>query len=379
MALLASAVARADAPADATVSFVNDVLPVLSKAGCSGGGCHAKPDGQNGFKLSIFSYDPAGDYRAIVKGDRGRRVFPAAPEESLLLRKATGAVEHGGGKRLDVDSDAYRLLLAWIGQGMPYTKPGDSTLIGIDVSPKVGRYQKGDRAQLTVTARYADGSTRDVTKLAEYASTEQAVATVDGAGQVAVANLAGEAVVTARFVGEVAVSRVTVPAEQLLPDSLYATLPANNFIDPLVYARLKELGLAPSELCTDAEFVRRASLDATGTLPTPDEVRTFLADESPDKRARLVDRLLAKPAYADYWATKWGDLLRPNTQRVGVKPVFLLDQWVRQSFRENKPYDVFVRELLTASGSTHEVGPVVLFRDRREPADLATYVSQVFL
>jgi hypothetical protein len=179
--------------------------------------------------------------------------------------------------------------------------------------------------------------------------------------------------------GEVAVARVTVPAERSLSDSVYTSLPVNNFIDEAVYARLKEQGIAPSEGCNDAEFVRRSSLDAIGVLPTPEQVREFLADAAPDKRARWVDRLLESPAYADYWATKWGDLLKPNTQRVGVKPVYLLDHWLRDSLRKNKPYDQFVREILTAQGSTHNFGPVVLFRDRREPADAGALVSQVFL
>lgn len=360
-------------------SFVHDILPVLSKAGCASGGCHAKPEGQNGFKLSIFSFDPQADYRAIVKGDRGRRVFPAAPQESLLLRKPTGAVEHGGGRRIDPGSPQYRLLIDWIAGGMTYAHPDESPLVGVSVEPSEGRYKKGSTQRLTVTARYANGTLRDVTTLADYASTEAEVARVDESGKIAIGKTTGAAVITARFMGEVAVSRITVPSDRQLPDSLYAGLPRNNFIDDAVYARLKELGFAPSELCSDAEFIRRASLDAIGVLPTAEEVRAFLADERSDKRERLIDALLERPAYADYWATKWGDLLRPNTQRVGVKPVFLLDRWIRDSLRTNMPYDQFVREILTAEGSTHENGPVVLFRDRREPADLTTFISQVFL
>lgn len=367
------------APADRAPGFVYDVLPMLSRAGCNAGGCHAKPEGQNGFKLSVFAFDPRADHRAIVKGDRGRRVFPAAPEESLLLRKATQAVEHGGGQRFEVGSAPHRLLTDWIAGGMPYAHPDDAALVGVDVYPRDRRYRKGATQALAVTARYADGLARDVTALAAFASTEPQVARVDDAGRIAVGDVTGGAVVTARFMGEVAVSRVTVPSERLLPDSLYAALPANNFIDEAVHARLKELGLAPSALCTDAEFIRRASLDAIGVLPTPDEARAFLADASPDKRARLVDQLLGRPAYADYWATKWGDLLRPNTQRVGVKPVYLIDRWIRDSLGSNMPHDQFARAILTAQGSTHEVGPVVLFRDRREPADLTTFVSQVFM
>jgi hypothetical protein len=367
------------ASSDEPPSFVHDVLPVLSKAGCNAGGCHAKPEGQNGFKLSIFSFDPQADYRAIVEGDRGRRIFPAAPEESLLLRKPTLAVEHGGGQRIDPGSARYRLLTDWIASGMTYSHPDEMPLVGISVYPADRRYRKDATQPLVVTARYADGVMRDVTALADFGSTEPEVARVDTEGRVTIGKTTGAAVITARFMGEVAVSRVTVPSDRQLPDSLYAALPSNNFIDDAVYARLKELGLAPSELCSDEEFIRRASLDAIGVLPTPDEVRAFLADERKDKRARLVDALLERPAYADYWATKWGDLLRPNTQRVGIKPVYLIDRWIRESLRTNMPHDQFVREILTAQGSTHENGPVVLFRDRREPADLTTFVSQVFM
>jgi hypothetical protein len=377
-----STVAEVSVPAAASdngISFINDVMPVLSRAGCNAGSCHAKPEGQNGFKLSVFAYDLKGDYKAIVKGDRGRRIFPAAPEESLLLLKPTQQVKHGGGQRFPVDSEPYRLLKTWIEQGLPYSQPTDAALVGLDVYPSERRYHKRAKQPLLVTARYADGSVRDVTDLADFSSNEKEIAKVEEGGLVTVGDVGGEGVVIARFMGLVAISRITVPADRALPDSTYASLPENNFIDSAVYARLKRLGLFPSDGCTDSEFIRRASLDAIGVLPTPADVQAFVSDANPDKRERLVDRLLASPAYADYWATKWGDLLRPNTQRVGVKPVYLLDQWLRQSFRADKPYDQFVREILTAEGSTHRYGPVVLFRDRREPADIAPMVSQLFM
>jgi hypothetical protein len=364
---------------EAPISFVNDVMPVITRLGCNAGACHAKPAGQNGFKLSVFGYDPKSDYRAIVKDERGRRIFPAAPEESLILRKPTLAVEHGGGLRLKTDSDAYRLLLRWIQQGMPYQRDGEPSLVGVEVDPKERRYQKGEVRPLRVTAKFSDSSTRDVTHLAEFASNEKELAKVDESGVVRVGEVSGEGVIIARYMGRVDVSRVTIPPEKTLPDSLYAGLPANNFIDTRVYERLKKLGLAPSAQCTDAEFLRRATLDVTGLLPTPDEARAFLADNDPAKRDKLIDRLLASPAYADHWANKWGDLLRPNPFRAGVKSVYTLDHWIRESFRQNKPYDRFVRELLTAQGSTHRDGPVVVFRDKREPQDIAPFVSQIFL
>jgi WD40 repeat protein len=367
------------AKTNAPLSFVNDVLPVLSKAGCNAGKCHAKPEGQNGFKLSVFAYDPKSDHREIVKDARGRRVFPAFAEESLILRKPTLALPHEGGERFKAGSKSYQTLVRWIEQGMPYSASNDPRLERITVSPGERRYRKGDQQALTVQAHYSDGSVRDVTELADFESNDKEIAEVNEKGLVTVGKLSGEGVIIVRFMGLVEVSRVSIPPDRSLPDSLYAALPVRNFIDELAYARFKTLGLLPSDPCRDSEFLRRAWLDTIGVLPTADEARRFLDDQAPDKRARLIDRLLQHPAYADHWATKWADLIRPNPDRAGVKSVFMLDQWLRESFRQNKPYDQFVREILTAQGSTHRYGPTVVFRDRREPEDITTLVSQVFL
>ncbi len=367
------------APTNSQLSFVNDVLPVLSKAGCNAGACHAKPQGQNGFKLSVFAYDPKSDYGHIVNASRGRRVSPANPAGSLLLQKPTMAITHGGGRRLEPGTELYQTLIDWIKQGMPYARSDEPALQDIKVFPAERRYQKEAAQPLLVQARYSDGSIRDVTHLAEFYSNDKEIARVDEHGVVSVGSLSGEGVVIARFMGLVSVSRITVPADHALPDALYAALPVNNEIDKLVYARLQKLGLSPSGPCSDNEFLRRASLDVTGVLPSPEEVRAFGQDSNPDKRNELINRLLASPAYADYWAVKWGDLIRPNPFRVGVKPVYLLDLWLRESFRENKPYDQFAREIVTAQGSTHKLGPVTVFRDRREPIDATTLISQIFL
>ncbi len=361
------------------ISFVNDILPVISRAGCNAGACHAKPAGQAGFKLSVFAFDPKSDYRAIVKDARSRRIFAAAPQESLLLQKPTMTLEHGGGLRLKPDSDAYRLILRWLLQGMPYAQPNDPVLASIEVSPREGTYAKQANQRLHVQAKYSDGSTRDVTHLASFLSNDKDFARVDETGQVRVGETPGEGVVIARYMGLVDVARFTIPPDKTLPDSLYAKLPVNNFIDHHVYERLKKLGIAPSELCTDSEFLRRAYLDVIGLLPTPEETEKFIADSDTNKRNKLIDQLLANPAYADHWANKWGDLLRPNPFRAGVKAVFTLDQWLRQSFRENKPFDQFFREILLAKGSTHKDGPTVIYRDKREPADITTFLSQIFL
>jgi hypothetical protein len=367
-----------DSPAP-KVSFVLDVLPAFSRAGCSAGGCHAKAEGQNGFKLSVFAYDPKGDYEAIVNGARGRRVFPAAPEQSLIVQKPTTAIDHEGGRRFEAGSELHRLLVQWLREGMAYRLPNEPELKRITVTPGERVYRKQGEQRLAVEAHYSDGTKRDVTRLAAFASNDPEFAAVNEDGLVKVGTLAGHGVIVARYMGLVADSQITVPADRVLPESRYAALPRHNFIDPLAYAHFQRLGLFPSELCSDAEFIRRAKLDAIGVLPTPAEVRAFLGDPAPDKRRKFIARVLDEPAYADYWATKWADLVRPNPDRVGVKSVFILDQWLRQSFRQNKPYDQFAREILLAEGSNHRDGPAVIYRDRREPADRATMFSQIFL
>ena len=361
------------------VSFVNDVLPHLTKAGCNMGTCHSKPEGQNNFKLSVFAYDPRHDYNEIVKDDRGRRLFLASPENSLLLKKATGEVPHEGGARLAVGSEGYQVVLDWIRAGVPFGEADEPRLASITVDPREKSYTKGSTQKLKVIARFSDGSERDVTRLTNYGSNDKETASVDESGVVKAGTVSGEGVVVTTYMGMVDVTRVTIPADKKLPDDLYDQLPVNNEIDSLVYARLKKLGIAPSATCSDEEFLRRASLDSIGILPSVDQAKRFLADHRPDKRERLINELLEHPNYADHWAVRWGDLIRPNPSRVGVKPVLLIDAWLRDAFRRNMPYDAMVRELLTAQGSTHEFGPAALFRDKREPADASAFVSQIFL
>jgi len=361
------------------VSFTNDVMPHLLKAGCASGNCHAKPEGQNNFKLSVFGYDPRHDYEEIVRDNRGRRIFAAAPEDSLLIKKATGAIPHEGGKRIAPGSEAYQALTNWIRQGTRFSLPDEARLLSITATPRPDRYKKADRQQLKVTARYSDDTTRDVTALSEYLSQNAEIASVSDTGEVRVGSLSGEGVLVVRYMSHVDIARITVPSDEVLPESLYTSLPVHNEIDTLVYARHRKLGLLPSATCSDEEFLRRASLDLSGRLPSAQQARDFIQDQQPDKRTKLIDRLLEDPNYADHWAVKWGDLIRPNPARVGVKPVYLLDEWIRDSFRRNKPYDQMVRELLTAQGSSHQYGPVAMLRDKRDPVDASAFVSQIFL
>jgi hypothetical protein len=359
--------------------FELDIVPVLTRLGCNAGACHGKARGQNGFQLSLLGFYPDFDYAALTQEARGRRVFPAAPERSLLLRKAAGLAPHGGGKRLEPDGPYFDLLLRWIAEGMPRARPGDATLRDLAVTPSERTMAYNDEQQLAVTATYSDGSTRDVTAMAAFQSNESSLAAVDAAGTIRTGALPGEAAIMARYMGQIAVANIVIPLAGSVPDELYRSLPRQNFIDELIWSKLKSLGITPSPPASDATWLRRVFIDIIGRLPTPAEIREFLADGSTERRAQVIDRLLSRPEYADYWANKWADLLRPNPYRVGVKAVFNYDAWIRDSFRKNKPYDQFVRELITAEGSTWQNGAVTLFRDRREPDEVTTIVSQLFL
>jgi hypothetical protein len=288
-------------------------------------------------------------------------------------------VAHGGGRRLDPDGPDYQALLRWVAAGTPRTPPDEPALERITVEPPERILAKHAEQQLVVTAHYADGTARDVTHLAMFQSNESAIAAVNGGGLIKAGPVPGEAAIMARFMENFAVCNVSIPLPTPVPAEVYARLPRNNFIDGLVWDKLQRLGLTPSPGCDDATFLRRAHLDVIGRLPMPEETRAFLADPAPDRRVRLVDRLLERPEYADYWANQWADLLRPNPYRVGIKAVFNLDAWLRDAFRRNQPYNQFVRELLTAQGSTFRNGAVTVFRDRREPDEITTMVSQLFL
>ena len=360
-------------------TFERDVVPLLTRLGCNAGACHGKARGQNGFQLSLLGFDPDFDHSAIAKEARGRRVFPAAPEQSLLLRKASAQVPHGGGRKLEVGSPNYQALLGWIADGMPRTPADAPRLVKIAVEPPERTLAPGEGFALRVSAAYSDGSTRDVTALAAFQSTDSTLVSTDPDGRVKAGPIPGEATVSARFLGMFANSSVLIPLEGEVPPERYASLPRKNFVDDHVWAKLRKLGIVPSVSTGDATFHRRAFLDAIGRLPTPEETRAFLGDPDPLKREKLVDRLLSRPEYADHWANKWADLLRPNPYRVGIKAVMNFDAWLRDAFRRNLPYDQFVKQILTARGSNYRDGASVVWRDRREPEEAATIVSQVFL
>jgi len=360
----------------ADLHFENDILPILGRYGCNSSGCHGKAEGQGGFKLSVFAFDPEADYSALTKEGRGRRLFPAQPDESLLLRKASGRTAHGGGIRIQHNSDDYKTLRSWIAAGMPIGSPDAPHVIALRVEPAEQIMAMKSETALKVIAKLSDGSEKDVTKHARFYSNNDAVASVTADGKVHALDVPGEAAVMAGYMGEVGVFRTIVPRAQAPAAS---RLPHFNFIDELVDKKLAKLNVSPSELCDDAEFLRRITLDLTGTLPTADAARKFLADTSKKKRAKLVEALLNTPEFADLWAMRWADLLRVERAALGHERAYGYYKWIRDSVAENKPFDQFARELVTAEGPTSEVGAANFYRVVTRPGDMAGTLSQVFL
>lgn len=358
------------------INFPNQIVPIFTKLGCNGGGCHGKASGQNGFKLSLLGFEPTEDYEHLVKEGRGRRLFPAAPDRSLLLTKGAGVLPHGGGPRLVKDTTSYALLRRWIAQGMPYGKADDPTLSRIEVFPAERTMQKDSRQQLAVVAHYSDGTTEDVTSSVQFESNDAELAECSATGLVKTGAQTGGAAIMARYQGKVAVFRASVPLGAPVDN-----LPASkNFIDDLVFGRLKKLGLPPSPVCDDATFVRRAYLDVCGRLPTPAEVQGYVDDAAPDKRDRLIDRLLETGEYADFFAAKWNAVLRNRRQEENFKRGSIaLHGWIRDSLYHNKPFDQFVGELLASSGDVNANPPVVWYRQVRESHEQVEDAAQLFL
>src|ERR1019366_9115937 len=308
-----------DTANDLPVTFEKDVQPILARFGCNAGACHGKARGQNGFQLSLLGFDADFDFAALTQEARGRRVFPAAPENSLLLLKPTGEMPHGGGRRLTKGDAHYEVLRRWIAVGTPRTPKEEPTLDRITVEPTerillpspsgrgVGG-EGGSDQQLVITAHYSNKTSADVTHLTMFQSNESVIAAVDAQGRVKAGPLPGEAAIMARFMEKFAVCNVIIPLPKSVPAEVYAKLPRKNFIDGLVYDKLQRLGITPSAPCSDATFQRRAYIGVIGRLPTPAETKAFLADKAADKRDRLVDALLERPEYLDHWANKWADL-----------------------------------------------------------------------
>lgn len=375
--------------AQPAIGFNELVLPVMAKAGCNAGACHASQHGKGGFILSVFGFDPAADHQMILRDRMQRRVNLNSPAESLLLAKPTMAVPHGGGRRLVTGSVDYQILAAWIANGAPGPNKDAPKVTKLTVTPSERLFREigapSSKQQLRVEATYSDGATRDVTAWAKFDSMDDAVVSVTTSGLVSAFGK-GQAPVMVRFEGEAQISMVTVP---FAPTIALEGWKNNNFVDELASEKFLELGIEPAGLCDDATFLRRAYFDAIGSLPTVEEATAFLDSTDTDKRAKLVDRLLGftgDPAldiyndrYAAYWTIKWADLIRNNSDNLGEQGMWAMHNWIRESLRTNRPFDEFVRELVTAKGSIYSSGPANYFRVANNPADLAEATSQLFL
>jgi hypothetical protein len=361
------------------VDFATQVEPLLSRFGCNAGGCHGKAGGQNGFKLSLFGFDAEFDYEAIVEEARGRRIFGSAAENSLMLRKATGKVPHGGGKRLEPGTEPYQILYRWIAQGAPASAPDAPRVVKIAIEPNERIMAAGAKQQLQVVATYSHGASRDVTRDAQYDSNMGPVAAVSPEGLVECGEQSGEAAVMARYMGQVAVFRALVPHARSL-----AVIPGFNtehYIDRLSAEKWKKLGLVPSPAADDATFVRRVTVDLCGRLPTPDETRAYVADTAADKRAKLVDRLLASPDYPAFFAMRWGTILR-NSQLAGAdRAAYAFHNWIRDMLARNRPYDEFVRGIVAAAGEWQDAPAINWYWQMRDDQlhQVTADTAQVFL
>lgn len=377
LGLLCSAgVVSAAEPSDP--NFRNHVQPVLTRLGCNSGACHGALAGKGGLKLSLRGYDPVQDHFVLTRQANARRVNRQQPAQSLMLQKPTLALTHGGGLKLDVDSPEYRLLAEWIARGAPGPSANDPELEKIEVTPAQRTLKLKDTLQVKVQAYYADGTNLDVTRWAKYASSEDLVAGVGEDGKVTVQGH-GEAAISVLFANKVAATRIVSPYPDPVDPKAFAASPRHNFIDDLVLKKLESLRIPPSPQADDHEFVRRVYLDAAGILPTPAEQEAFLKDQRPDRRARLIDSILARPEFVDYWAYKWSDLLLISSRRLPAPAMRSFYQFVRQSVADNKPWDRFAREILTAQGSNLQNGAANYYLLHKDIADLTETTSVTFL
>jgi hypothetical protein len=368
-----------DLERERSVDFATEIVPLLSRHGCNAGGCHGKASGQNGFKLSLFGFDTAADYEAIVNQARGRRVFPSAPDHSLLLTKATGRMPHGGGRRFDVDSEPYELIRTWIQNGLPNSKPDAPRVVKLHVTPPQRVMKPGDKQQLCVLAEYTDGSLRDVTRAASYSSNLDVVGAVDDEALVRAADQSGEATIMARYMGQVGVFRAIIPHGEPLVE--IPNFEPVNYVDQLSAEKWKQLGLLPSLAADDATFLRRVTVDLCGRLPTAGEARAFLADNSPNKRSQLIDRLLESPDYPAYFALRWGSILRNSNLAGADQAAYAFHNWMKDMIARNRPYDEFVRGIVAAAGEWQDAPAINWYWQSRDDQlhQVTADTAQVFL
>ncbi|WP_169975549.1 DUF1549 domain-containing protein [Tautonia rosea] len=357
--------------------FEHEVLPALTKAGCNAGACHGTPTGKDGFRLSLRGYDPVLDYTTLAREVGNRRVNPFDPEQSLVLLKGSGAVPHEGGVRFTPDDPTYQIVRDWIAEGLDPEPEGLPEPIRLEVSP-------GDRVldlpstsqQLSARLIYDDGSIRDVTRLARYESSDETIATIEPRGLVRKVGT-GETTILVNF--ETLVTTVRLIFREPVDGLAWSDPPANNFIDEHLAAKWELLRLPPSELCDDMTFLRRVSIGVIGLPPTPEEIRAFVNDPSPNKRERVVDDLLNRTEYVDFWTMKWADRLGCNQRYTGHKGAFSYYRWIRDQVAENTPFDEFVRAIVTAKGPNYSNPPASFYRRIRNPEERVETVSQLFL
>ncbi|HEY2466489.1 MAG TPA: DUF1549 domain-containing protein [Terracidiphilus sp.] len=361
-----------------TWSFRNDVLPVMTKVGCNSGPCHGAAAGKNGFKLSLRGYDPITDYFTLTHQALGRRTDRIQPARSLILLKPTATIPHGGGRRFGVESPEYRVMSGWIAQGMPAPRETDALVKEIEVLPHEASLTPGAQQQLIVMAIYSDGHSADVTHWAKFDSGDEGVATVDNEGSVAMHGY-GEAPLTVWYQSHVAFSRLSIPFPYKLERAVFQRAPRHNYIDDLVLNHLRALHIPPSPQANDSEFLRRAFLDATGTLPSPSEVESFLHDSSPDKRNHLIDNLIKRPEFVDYWAYKWSDLLLVSSNHLSNEEMWSYYRWIRASVADDKPWNEFAEEVITANGNTLKNGAANYWVIHRDPLDISENMAQAFM
>lgn len=356
--------------------FRNEVIPVLTSGACNSGSCHGAAAGKGGLRLSLRGYDPDADFAVLTHQANGRRVQPGVPDESLILLKPTMRVGHGGGQRISIGSEEEAVVAAWIKAGAPPPSSDDRQIQSVDVTPATVFLKPGDQQHVVVTARYSDGTTRDVTPLARFGTVDTTVAAVGPDGEVKVAGR-GETAITVWYSSKVTYARVVVP----FPGSSAhtASTPTSASIDRLINLKLRELNLPSSPQCNDGEFIRRVSLDVAGILPTPEETDQFLADNASDKRARYIDHLMKRPEFIDYWTYKWSDLLLLNSKGISGESLSSFYKFIRDSVAANKPWNQFVREIITARGSTLDNGAATFFVLHKDPFDLTETTTQAFM
>lgn len=367
--------------AELPLDFDRDIVPILTRRGCNGGGCHGKTTGRGGFRLSLFGYNPDLDFESITRDSAGRRVATHRGAASLLLQKPAMQVPHGGGKRLSSDEPEFARLVRWIEGNTPRTFSSEATPAALEkltLHPSQPSLRPESQQQIVATAHYEDGTTRDVTRLVVFKSNEPTIAEVDEWGLVTTANRVGETAIVATFSGQVAVSRIRIPLDRpwTEPDFL-----VRNTVDELVLAQLKSLGMPPSEVCSDQAFLRRATQQIAGRLPTLDEQQAFSKETSANRREQLVRQLLHDPGYADHFAQKWSGILR--NKRRGQKPripgTIAFHRWIRNAIAENVPYDEFVRGVITAAGNVSVNPPAQWYAEVRYLDRYVDDTAQVFL